>query len=265
MKFKRVFCFGCSYTEYIWPTWANILQKDLDIPVYNWGLCGLGNIGIHSRMVQCDIMNKFTSDDLIIVVWSSWTREDRWIDGFWKHHGNLFNQSFYDQKFIDKYWDWENDIIKNSTAIISANKMFDIAVNFSMVPMDNPKDVYIPDHVNLRTFEQGKQQELLNFYYQSMPKFGNFQDIPNSKYNKSTTDSHPDINCHRDFLIQNLYPILGVSIKDSTLNDIQGFYSACQIQLAKLNTNNWEEMKNCVKNLWSNGKWDRNRIENIDI
>jgi hypothetical protein len=51
MKFKRAFLFGCSYTEYKWPTWANILKKDLDIPVYNWGLSGLGNVGLHCRMV----------------------------------------------------------------------------------------------------------------------------------------------------------------------------------------------------------------------
>ena len=79
MEYKRAFCFGCSFTNYEWPTWVDILRKDLDIQVQNWGLQGLGNVGILSKMIQCDIINKFTNEDLVIVLWSSWTREDRYI------------------------------------------------------------------------------------------------------------------------------------------------------------------------------------------
>lgn len=267
MKYKRVFCFGCSYTEYLWPTWANILEKDLDIPVYNWGLCGIGNVGIHARMLQCDLTHKFNEDDLIVVVWSSWTREDRWIDGYWKHYGNIFNNNFYDSAWMKKYWDWENDIIKNATAIISANKMFPICLNFSMVPMSNPVDIYIPDDVNPRTFSETNQTAMLDLYYNQMPEIKNFQDIPNSRFNGATRDSHPDINSHRDFLLQHLYPQLGISMKSSTMLDIEGFFHAGEIHFAdvKKDNNEWENTKNCAKNLWTNGNWSRNRICNWDI
>ena len=34
-KYKRFFAFGCSYTEYFWPTWPDIIGQE--IPYYeNW-------------------------------------------------------------------------------------------------------------------------------------------------------------------------------------------------------------------------------------
>ena len=127
MDYKRVFCFGCSCTYYEWPTWADILRKDLDIPVQNWGIGGLGNVGIFCRMVQCNVINKFTDEDLIIVVWSSWTREDRYIDGKWHNMGNVHVQekdSIYDNNFIKKY-----KLKKKNYVFFSSTKT---TVNFSL-------------------------------------------------------------------------------------------------------------------------------------
>ena len=37
--YNRLFTFGCSYTRYNWPTWADIIADDLQIPFQNWGVC----------------------------------------------------------------------------------------------------------------------------------------------------------------------------------------------------------------------------------
>ena len=76
-KYNRFFAFGCSYTDYYWPTWANIIARDTGLPSQNWGYSGVGNIYIHHKMVEAKIKQSINDDDLVIVNWSSWHREDR--------------------------------------------------------------------------------------------------------------------------------------------------------------------------------------------
>ena len=48
---NRIFTFRCSYTKWVWPTWADIIRLDTGLDVYNLGIRGLGNVGIMHRMV----------------------------------------------------------------------------------------------------------------------------------------------------------------------------------------------------------------------
>ena len=114
MTYKRIFTFGCSYTEFIWPTWADIIGHDLNLPYENWGHAGTGNVYIAIKMLECDLKNKFTDTDLILVNWSSWHREDRMYPGgdIWASGGNVFNNEHYPVKFLKKYYSEYNDIVK---------------------------------------------------------------------------------------------------------------------------------------------------------
>ena len=76
---KRLYTFGCSFTNYKWPTWADILSKEFEY-FENWGRPGAGNSYITNAVVEASIKNKFTKDDTIMIMWSSMTREDRYLD-----------------------------------------------------------------------------------------------------------------------------------------------------------------------------------------
>ncbi len=39
----RLITFGCSFTDYSWPTWADIIARDLDCEYENWAIGGGGN------------------------------------------------------------------------------------------------------------------------------------------------------------------------------------------------------------------------------
>lgn len=270
MRYKRIFTFGCSFTEYQWPTWASIMQKDLDIPVYNWGLCGIGNRGILSKIVQCDIKYNFTKDDLIIVIWSSWTREDRYIDGRWRNHGNILNQDFYGKNFIEKFWDWENDIINNATCIIAADKMYDNILHGSIVPISTPQDLYIPDQSANDKIAKQNEKKLIDFYIPRLPNDIIYFDMTkNSYYKKTTTDGHPDIKMHQYFVENNIYSRLGINLKDSTINDIDAFYDHAVEKFKEISkpTYDWHKLVEACKDLWQHGNWQRQRIDdwNSDV
>lgn len=193
--YKRCFTFGCSFTRYAWPTWADILHHNNDIPVTNWALPGIGNQGILSLMLECDLKYKFTDDDLILVMWSSWTREDRFLKGRWKNVGSVFGGLFYDSKFINEYWDWDNDVIRNASAIMLANRSFNISDQYSIMPYGD------------KEFQQMiGPSEKFDFYSQHLPNIISIDQMPNSRFNNQTPDDHPDVVCHIDFYNQYIAP-----------------------------------------------------------
>lgn len=100
-RFKRLIVFGCSYTSYMWPTWANVISKNMPhAEFYNFGKIGCGNLFISMRISEMSKRLNFNSDDLVIVMWTSMTREDRHIDGQWQSQGNIYNQSLYPKQFV---------------------------------------------------------------------------------------------------------------------------------------------------------------------
>ena len=105
-KPKRLFTFGCSFTSYSWATWANILAYELDVPFYNFGKPGAGNYYIANQISQADAKFNFTKDDLVIVCWTSVSREDRYKDNTWQTPGNIYTQDTYNKQFVK---DWADE------------------------------------------------------------------------------------------------------------------------------------------------------------
>jgi len=206
---KRIFTFGCSYTSYSWPTWADIVAKDLGAEFYNYGRAGIGNVGIMHEIVKADLEHKFTDDDVILVLWSHWHREDRWRNGNWAAAGSVFNNPFYDKKFIKKYWDYQNDVVKNATAIISVNKMYPNILKFQghmMYPGQIEND--------LESVNKNKDDvNLYNFYLSRIPDKNVFQN--NDPY---WFDGHPSVLSHLNYVIKNVYHDLGYTIRPETVD-----------------------------------------------
>jgi hypothetical protein len=114
---RRLFVFGCSYTAYSWPSWADLLSSHFDY-FENWGLAGIGNRGIAERITECNIKNKFGPDDTIVVQWSTHLRNDFFhqegllkdrLPG-WKTAGSIFNylnSPIYGEKWYKTFFDEE--------------------------------------------------------------------------------------------------------------------------------------------------------------
>lgn len=101
---RRLFTFGCSFTEYRWPTWADILGQSFDY-YENWGMSGTGNYLISSRIMECNHVNKITKDDVVIVMFTSIPRID-FYNGSWARNGNIYNQHSrpWEDQWRDNNW-----------------------------------------------------------------------------------------------------------------------------------------------------------------
>lgn len=101
-QYKRFFAFGCSFTNYAWPTWADIIGQD--IPVYeNWGARGGGNHFIFNSVVEAHTRHNFTKDDLVIIMWSSVSREDRYNNGKWLHATIDHQEEIYGTEWLKRF------------------------------------------------------------------------------------------------------------------------------------------------------------------
>ncbi len=172
IKHKRIFCFGCSFTEYIMPTWADILKlhfKNTSTEVYNFGKGGAGNYYIFNRTVEKSLEYNFTKDDLILIQWSGVFREDRFKDGFWHTPGNILTQPEYSKSVVDKWFFDEEGMLKRDYSYIHViQKMLECDnLDYEMFSMNGiePIDQYSDMYAETPVFG-----ELTSLYHDTLTK-----------------------------------------------------------------------------------------------
>jgi hypothetical protein len=99
----RLFTFGCSMTQYNWPTWADLAGSQWE-EFQNLGEPGAGNHFIFYSVIECDIVNKFTSNDTVVIMWSGPARHDFYSGNRWGHVSNIFNTDNNIAHCPDGYW-----------------------------------------------------------------------------------------------------------------------------------------------------------------
>ena len=150
---KRLFTFGCSFTNYIWPTWADIVSNDYDYSE-NWGQRGGGNKYIYFSLIECHQRNNITADDTVMIMWSSQAREDRFLKGKWHTPGSVYNSDYSDE-FIEEYTDTTGYLLDTVTYIQGSYHLLDsIGCKkhfFSILPLDVSTERWlnIPPKLNL--------------------------------------------------------------------------------------------------------------------
>lgn len=123
---KRIFAFGCSFTDYNWgSTWPEIVSLDLNVPLYNFGRSGAGNQYISTMISQADNEYNFNESDLVIVSWTNVCREDRWVNGNWITPGNIFTQGEYNQEFVNKWADPVGYLMRDLSLIKLTKSLLD--------------------------------------------------------------------------------------------------------------------------------------------
>lgn len=156
---KRFFVFGCSFTDYIWPTWADLLAKEMpNAEYYNFGRCGGGNLMIASRLSEANQRYKFNKDDLIIPLWTTFAREDRYLTkhGGWWGVGNIFSQGELSDEYVKKYADMHGYLLRDISIIDLSinflNSLESSAVSLLSVPLDfqqEPNDAFVNNVLSL--------------------------------------------------------------------------------------------------------------------
>ena len=161
-KYKRVFAFGCSFTGYKYPTWANIMSKNIPhAEFYNFGRSGGGNTFIANRITEANRVYKFCETDLVLVMWSTFCREDRYLpESGWSTPGNIYTQN--DLKFADK--DYLMTYADPLTFLVRDLSLIDTTTQYiNVLPCDNILMLSVPFDYQ-QDMNNGTVNYLVNLY-----------------------------------------------------------------------------------------------------
>lgn len=214
---KKFLAFGCSFTSYIWPTWADILAQNFD-SYENWGSIGGGNQFIFNSIVEALVRGHIKENDTVGIMWTNVSREDRYVDHEWVTPGNIYTQEIYDKKFVAKFADTRGYYIRDLAVIYATEKLLrHHGCNFfflSMVPIYNPVQyehhtVSNEIHDLLKSYQpiidqvrSSVYEVIFNFNWWSRPFLPkNLQKI-DIEYNSTKTrkDLHPTPGEHLEYL-----------------------------------------------------------------
>ena len=227
---KRIFTFGCSFTSFRWPTWADILINHFE----NNGLIGV-NLGKHAasnqyafiKFMEMNAKFHFNKDDLIIFCWTSICREDRYIsDKGWVTTGNILTQNVYPKEFNEKWVDPVHyyfrdcamiSVIKTILESIKCNYHF-----FSMNRLDEDENDF-----NKLTHETNKVIEyygdemkmhsmpVMDFMKQNLKRIG--PKVFNVQDKKIYNEEHPTPKEHFSYLNEFILPKFNIDLHPKTI------------------------------------------------
>jgi hypothetical protein len=224
----RLFAVGCSFTKYQWPTYADIVGRS--VPHFeNWGISGIGNRAIFERIIELDVKNSLTADDVVIVQWSGIHRWDVHLPAYkgWQGKGAIFtgtdHDSNYNAEWIQKFWDERSYIMHTCHFVLAAkayleskgcrwvftslNNILDDVNRYG--ELDNyltalKKIEWLP--AMNEWLEQGNYQKA-QFFSQT-----NIYGVIGSVFRTEFFDQHPTPIAHYDYAKQYLKPLLGIEL-----------------------------------------------------
>jgi len=251
-KYKRVFIFGCSFTNYHWPTWANILALEMQqAEIHNFGRPGAGNLYILGKIIEANQVFRFNNDDLVLVLWSTFCREDRYRYKNWVTPGNIFSQGIIDESFVKEWADPTGYVVRDMIYITSAkhvlsNLNIDHLMMLSVSPQyDTHKD----------SSDNNKINEVAEFYKDILNDFSRttLHDVCKSPCGSGWTNGHqydfPGLNKEDGTLFYDYHPNpkmylqyvqnMGFNISDETVFKINSYQNELNSLKSKAAIQTW--------------------------
>lgn len=223
-KYKRVFVFGCSFTNYQFPTWADLIAKEMPHAEYhNFGTSGSGNLLISNRIAQANCQFNFCETDLVMIMFTTAYREDRYIDGMWITRGNVFSQDYYDDNFVKKYCDPDGYIIRDM-GLIEMVKGYMKSLPCTSIYMSmgdlmcESRDLRPEHHPNTLSFEARMDQLFPNTLADILPGVLNVMGPPKGYRWKNRNgqpfyEGHPSTGVYCDYLLK-----VGIPLSQETID-----------------------------------------------
>jgi hypothetical protein len=206
---QRLFTYGCSYTNYIWPTWADIIATNFE-DYYNYGNPGAGNYYIAQKLYETHLKQIITKDDVVLIMLSSSNRFDVYNSTKRKFNfsGNIYNsEDYFGQKFVREVWNDSHSVYNTWLMVKSIRTLLDsigcnykIVEAFGLLTTDEGFKIDADDTIKLLIDDYKKsvytKDTLQNFSTQHRPPSYTFTDTnpPNQ------LEGHPTIQCHHDFV-----------------------------------------------------------------
>jgi hypothetical protein len=220
---KRLFTFGCSFTQFMWPTWADIIASNNSYDLYeNWGRSGSGNLFIFNSIIECNLKRKFTVDDDIFVMWATIHRDDGYRDSKWTGNGGVPAEVI----LTTGRWDMQGYQLRDMAFIYAIDQlMASIGCNLQMMATTDLTDMTATgsNHQDMLTSYKPTTQDIIELYTPTLNKI--HPSVHKVCYNNNwrtrprfrEDNSHPGPGVYMEYLEKIFGPGY---ISDSTKNTV---------------------------------------------
>jgi ACT domain-containing protein len=183
MEKNRLFTFGCSHTQYRWPSWANILGLSFK-EFYNLGRPGSGIFYMVYQFVYANEHFKFRRDDTLIFMLSDEARIDFVKENDWLVAGLAFNSKHIFGEKLFEHYTITHAIESTYIFLYFLKKELEsIGCNYEIIyaftPVIHESDEIISD--NLKSI-WNKKFNLTSNKIKSLTEFAKQDDIRDSSY-----------------------------------------------------------------------------------
>ena len=216
----RIFCYGCSITDYHWPTWADILCYEYQdkCEVHNYGNSGTGNTAIAQHVAATHLMHNLQDSDYLLTTWTSYNRCDKLIPRYGDRNtitysklGNVLNNPHFDEHYLSGYWSLEDDIIQGITARLSVDQFPGVHYNGNIGSSfaEAVEANEFADELTVNYLNAVNVNAFPHIYWDSKPHHRCI-----AQY-----DGHPTPQMHLDYLQSTVLPAIGdrLTVSDSTV------------------------------------------------
>lgn len=203
---KKLITFGCSFTDYSWPTWADIMALDQDCEYENWAVGGGGNQQIARRALYRHSRG-MAPTDTVMIQWTSITREDRWLNHRWVAEGSVANSPTYSKDFFEHYWSWDNDVINTAQARVTTEMLMAPWLQYQCAMTWNDGDHLLSDRPNISDYWRSRLTPV--------------DELPSGVAAFGTKDGHPTPAWWLHWVETKIYPRLNLTVNESTRQQVQ--------------------------------------------
>jgi hypothetical protein len=221
----RIFTFGCSFTEYVWPTWADMILYGNE--GHNVGIRGSGNESILYRLLETDRKYKLNQNDTIIILFTTPIRWDLIIsnNSEWGEFGQVTSSSL--SKYENELYTIDGLIFKSMYSITLIKDFLDKKnVKYLFGSVNNLYENYGNYFENFKLSNELNSlvkitQSNVNLHLQDFHSYlyrGNFW-VTTKKWDKGADDYHPRPISHYKWIRDVLLKHMDIDLK-ITENDV---------------------------------------------
>jgi hypothetical protein len=135
-----------------------------DCELHNLGRAAGGNLFILNRLTEANKKFKFNEDDLVVIMWTTSCREDRFAHNDWLLSGNIFTQDIYPDGFVKEFCDPVGYLIRD-LSLVELGKTY-----LDTLPCDNYMMLSVP--FNYQIYDKTeKTDDILNTYSDLIESF----------------------------------------------------------------------------------------------
>jgi len=184
------------------------MARDLDCEYENWAIGGGGNQQIARRILYRDQQFGWQEQDLVLVQWTSITREDRYYNTQWVSEGSVSMAPHYGPSWVEKYWSWNNDVINTAQARITSERILGHRLRYQMAMTWGDGDHLLSKDDRITKFWRSRLTPCDELPSHARP------------FNGKTIDGHPDPEYWLRWVETKIYPRLGFTIKQRTREQV---------------------------------------------